>query len=212
VINWIFVNTSQSVEVALYSNNQLYYESSHILQGTMSMLLPMCDKLLKRANVQLKDISKIGLCIGPGSFTGLRVGMGTVKAWGQVYDLPIVPITSNQLNAYNVYVDNIDIHNNITVASIVGGGAQACYVALYDYDKVLSIPQCIKVSSLDEWLIANKHDIVVFDSNIGNKQATQLRQERILLAMSNCCGVTDYNNVQPLYVRQPQPLRQGNDV
>ncbi|MCL2817805.1 MAG: tRNA (adenosine(37)-N6)-threonylcarbamoyltransferase complex dimerization subunit type 1 TsaB [Clostridiales bacterium] len=56
--------------------------------------LPMLEAMLCHAQAPLKEMSALAVTVGPGSFTGLRIGLATVKAWGQALDLPIIPITT----------------------------------------------------------------------------------------------------------------------
>ena len=55
------------------------------------LLVPMIDKLLKKAKLKLKEIDCVVLSIGPGSFTGLRIGAATVKALAYSLAKPIDP-------------------------------------------------------------------------------------------------------------------------
>lgn len=55
-------------------------------------LLPLVDSLLHLAERSLADLSAVAVTIGPGSFTGLRIGLATVKAWAQALSLPIVAV------------------------------------------------------------------------------------------------------------------------
>ncbi|MDR0850307.1 MAG: tRNA (adenosine(37)-N6)-threonylcarbamoyltransferase complex dimerization subunit type 1 TsaB [Christensenellaceae bacterium] len=67
----------------------------------MEVLLPMIDELLQRAKVRLKEIDVIGVVVGPGSFTGVRIGVSTVKGFIHVFrDIKIVAINSLELIAY----------------------------------------------------------------------------------------------------------------
>jgi tRNA threonylcarbamoyladenosine biosynthesis protein TsaB len=55
-------------------------------------LLPLVDSLLHLAERSLADLSAVAVTIGPGSFTGLRIGLATAKAWAQALSLPIVAV------------------------------------------------------------------------------------------------------------------------
>ena len=55
-------------------------------------LLPAVDKLLKQHKVLPKNLGLIIVCIGPGSFTGIRVGVATANAMAFVLDVPIIGI------------------------------------------------------------------------------------------------------------------------
>lgn len=54
-----------------------------------SWLLPAVDGLLKSAGLPMPDVEGYAVAAGPGSFTGLRVGLTTVKGWAGVYGKPI---------------------------------------------------------------------------------------------------------------------------
>jgi tRNA threonylcarbamoyladenosine biosynthesis protein TsaB len=62
-------------------------------QDYSSWLLPATDRVLSAAGVRLPDIDLFAVAAGPGSFTALRVGMTTVKAWSEVYGRPVVPVS-----------------------------------------------------------------------------------------------------------------------
>ena len=58
-----------------------------------SWLLPAVDGLLKSAGLPMADIDGFAVAAGPGSFTGLRVGLTTVKGWAEVYGKPIAAVS-----------------------------------------------------------------------------------------------------------------------
>lgn len=58
-----------------------------------SWLLPAVFAGLAEANVNLEQVDVFGACTGPGSFTGLRVGLTTVKAWSDIYGTRIVGVS-----------------------------------------------------------------------------------------------------------------------
>jgi len=58
-----------------------------------SWLLPAVHDLLRGSGCALKDLNLLAVATGPGSFTGLRVGLTTVKAWAEVYGTPVVGLS-----------------------------------------------------------------------------------------------------------------------
>ncbi|MGB7846232.1 MAG: tRNA (adenosine(37)-N6)-threonylcarbamoyltransferase complex dimerization subunit type 1 TsaB [Candidatus Acidiferrum sp.] len=56
-------------------------------------LLPAVERALAEAGVKMEQLSLVAVATGPGSFTGLRVGLTTVKAWAEVYGHPIVGVS-----------------------------------------------------------------------------------------------------------------------
>ena len=58
-----------------------------------SWLLPAGIAALKRAGLSMRDVSGYVVAAGPGSFTGVRVGLTTVKAWAEVYGKPVAAVS-----------------------------------------------------------------------------------------------------------------------
>src|ERR1041384_8457042 len=57
-------------------------------------LIEMIDAVLNEAGAQLSDVDVFAVAVGPGSFTGLRIGLATVKAFAEVNQRPIVGIST----------------------------------------------------------------------------------------------------------------------
>ncbi len=55
-------------------------------------LMPMVDELLKEAKLKKSDLTGVAVSVGPGSYTGIRIGMATAKAIAQSLDLPCVAV------------------------------------------------------------------------------------------------------------------------
>ncbi|MBM4254724.1 MAG: tRNA (adenosine(37)-N6)-threonylcarbamoyltransferase complex dimerization subunit type 1 TsaB [Deltaproteobacteria bacterium] len=65
-------------------------------------LLPLIAEVLAQAQVTLPDIEGIGVAIGPGSFTGLRIALGTVKGLAYATGQPVAGIPTLEALAYTV--------------------------------------------------------------------------------------------------------------
>jgi tRNA threonylcarbamoyladenosine biosynthesis protein TsaB len=68
-----------------------------------SVLNNMIDEVLKKAGIRLQDLSGIAICSGPGSYTGLRIGMATAKALCYVLDKPLLSHNKLTLLADQTY-------------------------------------------------------------------------------------------------------------
>lgn len=80
-------------------------------------IMPVIQQVLQETNLNLKDINLIVCDKGPGSFTGIRIGVGTVLAFQDCLNIPCVGISSLEALAYNVKQDRlicslIDAKNN----------------------------------------------------------------------------------------------------
>lgn len=92
-------------------------------------LMPMIEQALKKTNLSLKNINLITCDIGPGSFTGIRIGVATTKAFNDSLNIPCVGISSLEALAYNLK-DNIK--QNEIICSIIDCKNDNCYFALYE--------------------------------------------------------------------------------
>jgi len=65
-----------------------------------SWLLPAVAEVMRKAGFGVGEVDAFGVGSGPGSFTGSRIGLTTVKAWGEVYRKPIVAVSRLELLAW----------------------------------------------------------------------------------------------------------------
>ena len=82
-------------------NEDKYYTKAISNEITHSeKLLPIIHETLEEAQLKIKDIELLLAINGPGSFTGIRIGLATIKALAQVRDLDIYSISSIDLISY----------------------------------------------------------------------------------------------------------------
>ncbi len=80
--------------VALLRDGSLLEAESHATtEDYSSWLLPAINRVLTPAALTLPNIQLYAVAAGPGSFTGVRVGLTTVKAWSEVYTRPIAAVS-----------------------------------------------------------------------------------------------------------------------
>ena len=71
-------------------------------------LLPMVDTMLKNADLTLDDINAIAIAAGPGSFTGLRIGIAAVKGLAWAADKPCLGVSTLEAMAQNAaHIDGL---------------------------------------------------------------------------------------------------------
>ena len=81
--------------VALLRDGEIIAESVLDISVTYSeKLLPAIDRICRAEQVSLKEIGLIAVDIGPGSFTGLRIGLATAQGLGQALGIPLVGVIS----------------------------------------------------------------------------------------------------------------------
>ncbi|MFQ5509319.1 MAG: tRNA (adenosine(37)-N6)-threonylcarbamoyltransferase complex dimerization subunit type 1 TsaB [Leptospirillia bacterium] len=89
--------------VALVGPSGLIAEHAEDVQGSHSpRLMEMVARILERCDVPLSELGGLGVSIGPGSFTGLRVGIATVLGLSRSADLPVFPVPTLEALAWGV--------------------------------------------------------------------------------------------------------------
>jgi len=87
----------ENISIALYQKNILEKEVIWESYRTQSReLLPEIDRLLKEKNVKLKDIEYIVVSRGPGSFTGLRVGIAVANSLAKSLNIPVFGVKGGE--------------------------------------------------------------------------------------------------------------------
>lgn len=90
--------------VTLYSEGQLYSEVSLIgAKKHNSLILPMIDGLCEKAGIKVSDVEYFGAVVGPGSFTGIRIGVSSVNALAFASGAKSVAINALEELAYNCF-------------------------------------------------------------------------------------------------------------
>ena len=97
----LLIDTANSfVTVSIIENEKLlYYFHEQIISDMASKIIPIIDDAFNKVNFKLEDIDKIFVCNGPGSFTGIRVGVTVAKTIAWALKKEIVPISSLELMA-----------------------------------------------------------------------------------------------------------------
>ena len=87
----LLLDTSDNKEIAigLIINGRKDIQTEKITSNKAQIILPMINRILKKYSVKLDDISTIKINAGPGSFTGVRVGLAIVNALSFVLKIPV---------------------------------------------------------------------------------------------------------------------------
>ena len=127
---WLGIETSSLVSsVALMDEHNLIGELTIQAGLTHSeQLVPHIDMLLRASQVERNELKGIVVSIGPGSFTGLRIGMGTAKAMAYALQIPLYGIMTMDSLVRNVsYTDR-------TICTVIDAQKKHVYAGIYQYE------------------------------------------------------------------------------
>lgn len=116
--------------IALCRNQEILAEYTINMGMTHSEgLLPQIDQLLKRCGVDKNSIELLAVSMGPGSFTGLRIGLATAEAMAYSWHCSIHGVSTLKALAYNIPVDGV------VLSPVLDAQKGNYYQALYQWEQ-----------------------------------------------------------------------------
>lgn len=173
-------------------------------------LMPILKQILEKNSLVLKDFDLIAVDIGPGSFTGIRIGVATAKAFSDSLTIPCVGIDSLEILAYQIKEPSI-------VCSAIDCKNDNCYFALYELRNneyvILEAPSAKtkqEVTDLLDSKYSNKEIKFVGDAFSSKSLFNHLSVENLNLAALQKFTRNNFHGeeILPLYLKKSQAERQ----
>ncbi|MGB2079404.1 MAG: tRNA (adenosine(37)-N6)-threonylcarbamoyltransferase complex dimerization subunit type 1 TsaB [Vibrio sp.] len=95
--------STENCSVALRIDDQIYTQSEVAPRDHTKKILPMVDSILKQAGLKLADLDAIAFGQGPGSFTGVRIGIGIAQGLAFGANVPLIGISTLKAMAQGSY-------------------------------------------------------------------------------------------------------------
>jgi tRNA threonylcarbamoyladenosine biosynthesis protein TsaB len=86
-----------------------------MMRGQSELLVPMIDDAIKLAGVTFQDLALIVTTVGPGAFTGLRIGLSAARSFGLALDIPVVGVTTTEILAEQFFNNNSDKRGDLLI-------------------------------------------------------------------------------------------------
>ncbi|MCE5286442.1 MAG: tRNA (adenosine(37)-N6)-threonylcarbamoyltransferase complex dimerization subunit type 1 TsaB [Pelosinus sp.] len=208
--------------VALVEDNKLIAELTlQTKKNHSELLMPNIKELLSIAEKSRTDLTAIAVSIGPGSFTGLRIGLATAKALAYALSIPIIGIPTLTAQAFAcpvpgaVYSPLLDAQKgNVYQALFVWQGGElielepatvVSFAAALDKLAKLNQPAVV----LGEGAIIHAQEIINYGGNVF------LAPPHVVIARAGCVGLCAYELLgkgkhddlfllEPLYIRRSE--------
>ena len=218
--------STMAANVAVLEDDKLICEYTINTKKTHSQkLMPMIENMLKLSDLDIKEIDAIAICVGPGSFTGLRIGMATAKAMAHVNNIPLIGV-----NSLEILGANMDLCNR-KICSILDAQRNQVYMNKYILkdDKITELEE-ISIKPIDELLeeisSSNEDWVLVGEAVYKYKEKIEEISNIVIPSPANnitkastlCSVARDkmlsndqvYNcyNINPMYIRKSQAEEQ----
>ena len=121
--------TSSYLYTAVVKDRELLIQKKKDLGKNLSVeTVSIVSDMFNEVNIKPEDINKIIVVNGPGSFTGIRIGVTLAKIFAWSRNIPITTITSLEAMAKSIKTDKL-------IVPIINARREACYAAIYDGEK-----------------------------------------------------------------------------
>ena len=204
----LLIDTSSSdVSIAILKSNHILSSKQEALPNQHSIYtVSFIDEVLKNAGITPKDVNRIMVVTGPGSFTGLRIGVTIAKVYAYLESIEIIPISSLKMRAISFS------HNNCL--SLIDAHHNHYYVGLYNKDNQEMIKEQFMEKEEVLKLIEMYNPTIISDKE-GNLdeipyKKQELNIEKIEKFYDNDKTVNPHL-VNPNYLKLPQALEVKND-
>ena len=216
------IETSSKICGVCILENQTFIDKIELNNGLThsESLMPLIKDILNNNNLQLSQIDNIICDIGPGSFTGIRIGVSTAMAFVDSLNMKYSGVSSLESLAYNIACDGL-------ICSIIDAKNENCYFALYNlqnnsYSEIIA-PIAVTIDEMFKKLDKYNNNQITFvgDGAITYKESIQKNFPNSKFVMENF--INTYNlalagikkitsntalELSPLYLKKPQAQRQ----
>lgn len=152
--------SAAAVSAAIVDDGKILAEEYLNIGLTHSQtLLPVIDNVLKNAKISINEIDMLASSNGPGSFTGVRIGVSTVKGMGLAADVPCVGVSTLEALAYNL------LGLPVIACAVMDARREQVYNAVFELKtdntiQRLTPDRAISITELGEELV--KYDLPVY--------------------------------------------------
>ena len=164
------------------------------------------DTVLHNVGLKAGDISRIMVVSGPGSFTGLRIGVTIAKVYAYLCKIEIIPISSLKMRSISCK------HNNCL--SIIDAHHDHYYIGLYDEDNNNLMDECYCSKNEVLKIISEYKPIIVSDMDGSIQDISYHKQEldfSLIVSYYDSYSSVVPHLVNPNYLKKPQALEEHHD-
>lgn len=206
----------------LLSEEIVNYKKTH-----SQTLMPMIDRALKNCGTDISEIDIFAVANGPGSFTGLRIGVSAVKGMAHALDKPVIEVSTLEGMAYNIFMCS-DI-----ICPIMDARRSQVYNGVYTWEngifseltppRAVSVQECVEdVKRYGKRVIFLGDGVPVYGEYIkeqlGEKAVfappscnAQRASALASIAMGKLEDKKSCYEVMPFYLRKPQAEREREE-
>lgn len=195
--------TKKDLVVVLKKSYKNYIYTNDQSIKHLKNLMPAIDSLLSQTELSMRNIDVIAVVVGPGSFTGIRIGVATAKGLAFGGNIKTLPVNALDFVAYT----NFKRNGLVPVSCIISSTLDKFYVC--DYEGYSCTSQ-VRVSSMEE--ILNTNDIskrkLISSENIEGVEHVDCSPEDFINYVEYLTTQDVFGGLEPYYVALSQAERE----
>ena len=108
--------SNRTLSVALLTEKgDIFSKEIQMERGQGEALVPLIRELLAEAKQEIENLNAIAVAVGPGSFTGVRIGLACAKAFGLALNIPVWGVTNLEAEAYGIKAIKLDSYERLSL-------------------------------------------------------------------------------------------------
>lgn len=134
-------SATQGCSVALWHDGIVLSSRDQVSSHRQSeILIPMIQAVREEAKIKFNDIDLFAVTVGPGSFTGVRIGLATARGLGLAAAKPIAGVTTMEATAYLAYKNCPLLNRERPIVVVIDSSRADVYVQVFFAPSALPIP------------------------------------------------------------------------
>lgn len=197
--------------VAVLKGDQVFSRSVATQREQAQIFVPLVQEVLGEANLGFKDLDLLVSTKGPGSFTGLRIGLSTARAWAVSLGIRAVGVTTLEATAHQ-YLPKVEGDRDILV--VLESKRSDFYAQLFDSSGVpktepMADEVSVIVRNISEPICVVGDAVQRFQESVGGKNFVYMHDKAfcldpVCLAQLGAkkCDAGAMDDLEPVYLRQ----------
>jgi len=213
----LYIDTSSDTGTVAISRDEklLAYKSNTDSRNHAAFINGMIDEVLAEAGISLQQLNGLVVCAGPGSYTGLRIGMATAKGLCYVLDKPLFLHNKLTLLCWQQYYN--DPKKQGTYTAILTAREKEYFISAHDNNFVCIVrPQHILSDKLNDFIPSDKETLIITDNDFISQNLLNNSKIRIVKNVSiivehwiiyaledfKCNISVNLSSAEPFYLKQ----------
>ncbi len=185
----LFIDThAEEVLMILYKDgNFLNLKSVPSPQNHSTVAMSTLHQLLSEKEVTIKEVNEIIIVIGPGSFTGVRIGVVIAKTLAYTLNVPIKPISTLEMYA---------VSNKVGFGKLIAfSDKKGCYFSMFNQlNEEMSEPSYLSFEEFDKYIHEKKLERMVLKDDL------KINVDEIFAYMKDKTAINPHE-INPLYIK-----------